>query len=128
VSTQFVLDANGQPLALAQSYDTDVRNGTSHLSVLCSSIGWDRPGEVEAGVRLFLEHLFVASGLRKVYLHVLDVQASELLKRLPPSPMLEGTLAGNEWTSSGYADLLVYCWNRPVDEPTAADGDVTPVG
>jgi len=114
VVAQFVVErrATGQPLGLVSCYAADARNRIAHLAVLFDpDADTGRRWRIE-GVLLFVNYLFEAFDLRKLYAEVPAFNLDEIRSGIGRLFEEEGRLIDHEYLGGRYWDMHLLALHR----------------
>jgi RimJ/RimL family protein N-acetyltransferase len=107
LNQQIIADIRtGQPVGIVAAYNADFRNGTAYLAAFVFP-EFRRAGWPLEGVKLFLDYLFFAFPIRKLYAEVLEPNARQFGSATGSLLHEEGRLRSHEYLGGVFVDRLV---------------------
>jgi hypothetical protein len=105
-------------LGLVSAFAPSTRDGHAHLGVLLAD-DVRRRGWALEGVGLFIEHLFNAFQLRKLYVQVSTLWPSAFHRAIPDLLVEEARLIDHDFFAGRYGDSVIYAlWRDRWSSPT----------
>lgn len=110
---QFVVEhkESGRRIGHLSAFNADDRNGWCHIGVVIDP-ALSRTGWALESIALFLNHLFVTFGFRKLYGEVLEPAFADLASGAGRWFRVEGRLERHEFFAGRYWDLVVLALYR----------------
>lgn len=113
VVAQFMIYAlrDSMSLGLCAAYGADFRNGHIQIASLLAPEYRDRGWPLE-GVVLFIEYLFHAYPVGKIYAEALEINAKTFGHGISAAFDLEGRLVGHDYIGGRHVDRLLFALHR----------------
>jgi RimJ/RimL family protein N-acetyltransferase len=108
VSVQFIVEDKHrkQPVGVVTAFDVDFRSGHAQLSALVFKDFREHGWPLE-GVEIFIDFLFMAHGLRKIYGHSSAANFEQFKSALRGVAREEGRLQSHEFVNGVYLDKII---------------------
>lgn len=116
VLCQFLVEsvADRQPLGVVAAFAADYRGASAQIAVVGDDDGPSHlhSGLIIEGLTAFIDYLFDAFPLRKLYAYVLEQNFGRLQGLVPTFVQVEGILLEHEWLEGRWCDMYVLACHR----------------